>query len=142
MMEFLDFPEEILMEIMSKLDQKDRHLTAALVCKRFLHLTRSPQLQKCVKYQDYYEVELSQETRKLQSLLVMLRDNKNIEKVILTTWNVLKILKVVAPHGSLRHLELNIGIMIPMNNREEWKQVFSQICTRLTSFRGWEFQHP
>jgi hypothetical protein len=50
-MELLDFPEEILMEILSKLDQRNNHLTAALVCKRFLQLTRSPQLLKCVKYQ-------------------------------------------------------------------------------------------
>jgi hypothetical protein len=57
--------------------------------------------------------------------------------ILTTNWNVLKILKVVAPHGSLRHLELNIGIIIPMNIQEEWKEVFSQICTRLSYFGGW-----
>jgi hypothetical protein len=135
-MELLDFPEEILMEIMSKLDQKDRHLKAALVCKRFLHLTRSPQLQKCVKYQVKYGGNFS--PNKLQSLLVMLRDNKKIKKLILTSYeDVFKILKVVAPHGSLRHLELLMDVAFPMQeNQEEWKKVFSQICTRLTSFRG------
>jgi hypothetical protein len=57
-MELLDFPEEILLEILSKLDQETVHLTAVFVCKRFLQLTRSPQLLKCIKYmgvQGYYE---------------------------------------------------------------------------------------
>jgi hypothetical protein len=135
-MELLDFPGEILMEIMSKLDQKNRHLTAALVCKRFLQLTRSPQLNKCVIFQVYGDYE------HIQSLLDMLRDNKHLENLILESdtryskLNILKILKVVAQHDSLRHLELPINVDIPWNNQQEWKKVFSQICTRLTSFKS------
>jgi hypothetical protein len=128
-MELLEFPAEILMKIMSYLDQEDRNLTAALVCKRFLQLTRSPQLNKCVKFQG----------NNVKSLLVMLRDNKHLENLILRSYIDLKlweILKVVAQHGSLRHLELPIYCSIPVNNQEEWKEVFSQICTRLTYFKS------
>jgi hypothetical protein len=69
----------------------------------------------------------------------MLRDNKHLENLILgrnSALNVLKILKVVAQHGSLRHLEFELYWTVPVNNREEWNKVFSQICTRLTSFKS------
>jgi hypothetical protein len=75
----------------------------------------------------------------VNSLLVMLRDNKHLENLILRSYIDLKlweILKVVAQHGSLRHLELPFIWSIPVNNQEEWKDVFSQICTRLTSFKS------
>jgi hypothetical protein len=143
-MELLDFPEEILMEILSKLDQEHLH-SAALVCKRFLHLTRSPQLLKCVEYQDFCNEPFFSAT-KFQSLLVMLRDNKHIEKLTLETClNVLEVLKVVAPHGSLRHLELKKNLQFHAdggirNQDEEWKKVFSQICSKLTSFEYFELE--
>jgi hypothetical protein len=126
-MELLDLPEEILLEILSNLDQATVHLTVAFVCKRFLQLTRTPQLLKCVEYQGY--------SNKFQSLLVMLRDNKHLRKLILAhdldIMAVLEILKVVAPHGSLRHLEFGIWYMVVVP--VEWNEVFSQICAKLTS---------
>jgi hypothetical protein len=143
-MELLDFPAEILMEIMSKLDQKDRHLTAALVCKTFLQLTRSPQLMKCVKYQLYHQYPFQDQLGVDQSLLVMLGDNKHLEHLILgrnSSENILKILKVVAQHGTLRHLELEFYWIGYHNNQEEWNKVFSQICTRLTSFKSPHWHH-
>jgi hypothetical protein len=107
-MELLDFPEEILLEICSNLDQKTVKLTAALVCKRFLQLTRSPQLSKCVYYLshlptgvdiDHQPTGVDLSGNKFQSLLVMLRDNKHLKKLKLHgDLNVLEILKVVAPH--------------------------------------------
>jgi hypothetical protein len=50
--------------------------------------------------------------------------------------DLLEILKVVAPHGSLRHLVLpeHEAFILPLNNQEEWKIVFSQICAKLTTF--------
>jgi hypothetical protein len=134
-MELLDFPEEILTEILSKLDQKNLHLTGALVCKRFLQLTRSPQLLKCVEYfDDYGDVSAN----KFQSLLVMLRCNKRLEKLVLVrleNWDVLAILKVVAPHGSLRHLEFCIDMesVWPVEDQDEWNEAFPQICATLTT---------
>jgi hypothetical protein len=81
----VDVPEEIL----KKLDQKDRHLTTALVCKRFCELTRSPQLNKCVKYVCDYDREFSHfgPDNKIQSLLVMLGNNKHLKKLILNDDN-------------------------------------------------------
>jgi hypothetical protein len=108
-MELFDFPEEILMEILSKLDQRTIHLTAAFVCKRFLQLTRIPQLLKCVKYQEDDDYPRKFSANRFQSLLVMLRDNKLLDKLILNSGReALEILKVVAPHGSLRHLEFHM----------------------------------
>jgi hypothetical protein len=139
-MELLEFPAEILIEIFSYLRQKDCHLKAALVCKRFLHLTRSPQLLKCVYYRSRGLI-----SKNIQSLLDMLRDNKHIEKLILKETifqndDILEILKVVAPHGSLRHLDLGLSMFndlsISENNQEEWEEVFSQICAKLTSFES------
>jgi hypothetical protein len=85
------------------LDQEQRHSTAALVCKRFLHLTRSPQLLKCVYYRGFFsDFEAIFRANKFDSLLEMLRDNKQIRKLTLEKrCNVLEILKVVAPHDSL-----------------------------------------
>jgi hypothetical protein len=138
-MEILDFPEEILMEIFSKLAQRHRHLTAALVCKRFLQLTRSPQLLKCVNYNDTGNFDSTKKSdNKVQSLLVMLRANRHLKKLTLKLVGqglpcqyLMDILNAVKPHGSLRHLKLNI---IPLDeDEEEWNQVFSQICLKLTS---------
>jgi hypothetical protein len=69
----------------------------------------------------------------------MLRYNKHLEKLILDYdrfVDVLEILKVVASHGSLRHLCFSIDIRVPWsgNYREEWNEVFSQICAKLVSF--------
>jgi hypothetical protein len=129
-MELLDFPVEILLKILSKLDQKTVHSSVALVSKKFLQLTRSPQLLKCVEYNK------SNSKSKVQSLLDMLRENNHIEKLILDChfWNVLEVLKVVAPHGSLRHLKINNAIRLPVEDQEDWKEVFSSICEKLTTF--------
>jgi hypothetical protein len=134
MMELLDFPEEILTKILSYLDQRHLHLREALVCKRFLRLTKSPQLIKCVNYLSPYE-DLNGISN-MESLMVMLRNNKHLEKLTLERClhrDMLEILKVVVPHGTLRHLELNMEI-IDDNDIEEWRDVFSQIFAKLTTF--------
>jgi hypothetical protein len=68
----------------------------------------------------------------------MLRSNKHLEKLILDChYNVLEILKVVAPHNSLRHLEFAIGmpgICMSVKYQAEWNEVFSRICAKLTTF--------
>jgi hypothetical protein len=125
-MKLLDCPEEILTEIFSNLDQETVHGSLPLVCKRFLQLTRSPQLLKCVKFDVY-------SPKKFQSFLAMLRDNKHIEKLILGHHlDILEILKIVAPHGSLRHIDFSSQMPAP-DHPEEWRAVFSQICAKITS---------
>jgi hypothetical protein len=133
-MELLDLPVEILLEILSKLDQETVHSSMALVCKRFLQLTRSPQLLKCVKV----GIKSHPNDNPYKSLLVMLHDNKHLEKLILDSFylNVFEILKVVAPHGSLKHLEVrDIHIPSAVEDREAWIEVFFQICAKLTTFK-------
>jgi hypothetical protein len=130
-MDLLDFPDEILLEILSNLDQLTVHSTAALVCKTFLQLTRSSQMLKCVKVKN-------KTANQVQSLLVMLRDNKHLKKLILKEWRgleCLKILKVVAPHGNLRHLEFHYAVYFRVEHRDELKEVLSQICAKLTTFK-------
>jgi hypothetical protein len=133
-MDLLDFPDEILLEILSKLDQETVHSTVALVCKKFHQLTKSSQLLECVK------VNLKT-ANQLQSLLDMLRDNKHLKKLIFEEWRgleCLEILKVVAPHSNLRHLEFhgdgqtNHGVT---DIQEECKEVLSQIYAKLTTFK-------
>jgi hypothetical protein len=146
-MELLDLPEEILLEILSKLDQATVHLTAAFVSKRFLQLTRSPQLLQCVEFEfrcqflttPMFNCFQFRNSDKFQSLLVMLRHNKHLKKIILGRgidgMGILDILKVVAPHGSLRHLEFVMEWPVPDKHEEDWKEVFSQICAKLTSIK-------
>jgi hypothetical protein len=146
-MDLLDFPEEVLLKILSNLDQETVHLTVGLVCKRFLQLTRSPQMLKCVQ-RDTGDLTATQ----FQSLLVMLRDNKHLIFLILedvldvgddnvnSTSNVLEVFKAVAPHGSLRHLCFVIGRPLPVADQKEWMDVFSQICAKLTTFRYYNFE--
>jgi hypothetical protein len=96
-MELQYFPEEILTKILSYLEQKILHLKVALVCKRFLGLTRSSQLFKCVKFVNWSDDPSS----KKDSLIDMIGRNKNLESFIY--WSpehcVLDILKVVAKNG-------------------------------------------
>jgi hypothetical protein len=72
----------------------------------------------------------------------MLPGNKHLENLILKSrfhrgdLNFLTILKAVAQHDSLRHLEISFYVGIPISNLDEWKEVFSQIGTRLTSFKS------
>jgi hypothetical protein len=146
-MELLDCPEEILTEIFSNLDQENVHGSLALVCKRFLKLTRSPQLLKCVKFHGKFIFGVSpfltaKTAKKFQSFLGMLRDNKHIEKLILGNHlDILEILKTVAPHGSLRHIDFSTQMPAP-DHPEEWKAVFSQICAKITSVTsiGWRYE--
>jgi hypothetical protein len=122
------------------LDQEQRHSTAALVCKRFLHLTRRPQLLKCVYYRGFFsDFEAIFRANKFDSLLEMLRDNKQIRKLTLEKrCNVLEILKVVAPHDSLRLLDLKMNLQknIRKNQLPEWQKIFSQVSSKLTSFEN------
>jgi hypothetical protein len=106
-MDLLDFPDEILLEILLNLDEETVHSTAALVCKRFLQLSRSSQMLNCVTVHRWFTAN------QLQGHLVMLRDNKHLKKLILKEMRglqCLEILKVVAPHGNLRHLEFRNGV--------------------------------
>jgi hypothetical protein len=77
----------------------------------------------------------------------MLRNIKHLKKLILEFCydistkelisTFLKILKVVAPHGRLRHLEFFMGFKempVPVDDQKEWTEVFSQICAKLIAF--------
>jgi hypothetical protein len=71
-------PEVILSEILSYLTQKELHCNVALVCKRFLQLSRSPKVFKSVFYYGRNDGSAS-----FQSLMDTLCNNIHLEELIL-----------------------------------------------------------
>jgi hypothetical protein len=124
-----DFSNEVLTEIFSYLGQKDLLLSVALVCKTFREFTKSYQLMpKFVNYQPKSYLHLLN-----SSLMDMLRINPRVEKLVLNknpgSW-VLKVLKIVAPHGNLRHLELQ-SVCVNGSDQEDWQEALTHICPKL-----------
>jgi hypothetical protein len=145
MAELLDLPTEVLTEICLYLTQKDLHKSMALVSKSFLQLTKSAQLLKCVDINMkpcYYSKGTRKKKSKFRSILAMLRNNKHLQRLhfqgpILHPehTDILEILKVVAPRGSLRHLELcNVDDRDSVKTRAGKSKVLSQIFANLTTY--------
>jgi hypothetical protein len=97
---------EVLTAIFSYLDQEDVSLRVALVCKRFHLVTKSYQLlPKSVEFQCLTTIG------KLYSFMSMISINPRLEKLVLKNqgYSVNKILRMVAPNGTLGHLEVQIS---------------------------------